>query len=591
MKTNVKIIGSAFRISRTPQGAFAAHRNFPNRAQFDFTVYTRTFLVDHLQPTAPHWNHHRDHWVDAGMGAVETSLKEKRGWFGLFACGLIIGLVLRFYLASFAQMPGHGDSAFYYTVAKNIANGRGPVIDYIVYFFSGLLPLPHYAGDFWNPSASFLIAIPMMLFGKTISFALIAPIMAGIIPAVAGYLAGRYFSSSIKIGVLTGILTFFSPFQVWFSTTTEAIIFAGAFGSISIYFMMKGLKKPKYFFLAAFSSGIANLIRQDDILLLVALVICILLVSTTWKNKIAITLAVISIHFLILSPLMIKNYMEFHALFPPGPARTAFLTTYEDFHSYGKEIDWKTFRATWGILGILSHKWHAAQENLGQVNDFLNPLFTVLFFISLADVLLIHSNRNRLLLLVPASLFAVFEYLFYTVIASFSGPGSLIKSLGILMPFICLIIIDFFANYFRPKFLLVSAIILLSAYGGYQGFKRNYTSTVYYNNAYQEYKIVRSIILDDANQQKINANNITVLARDTWDVYEGTGFKTVMIPNNDIPTIVFVAQHYNARYILLPGQRPQLDKIYNNTTPDPHFTYVASVPNSDMKIFRINYSP
>ena len=106
------------------------------------------------------------------MGVVEKSPDEKRFWLFLFLAGLIAGLVLRFYLASFAQMPGHGDSAFYYTVAKNIASGRGPVIDYIVYFFSGLLPLPHYAGDFWNPSASFLIAIPMILFGRTISSAL-----------------------------------------------------------------------------------------------------------------------------------------------------------------------------------------------------------------------------------------------------------------------------------------------------------------------------------------------------------------------------------------------------------------------------------
>ncbi len=521
------------------------------------------------------------------MGAVETNKKEKQFWFGLFVAGLIAGLILRFYLASFAQMPGHGDSAFYYTVAKNIASGRGPVIDYIVYFFNGLLPLPHYAGDFWNPSASFLIAIPMMLFGKTISSALIAPIAAGIVPAVAGYLAGKYVSASVKIGALTGILTFFSPFQVWFSTTTEAIIFAGAFGAIAIYFMMKGFKEPRFFFLAALFTGLANLIRQDDILLLATLILCVLFASITWKNKLAMMLAVIGIHVLILCPLMVKNYMEFHVLFPPGPAKTAFLTTYEDFHSFGKEIDWKTLRAAWGIMGILSHRWHTAQENLGQVNLFLDSVFTVLFFISFADALLIHRNKNKLSLLIPASLFAIFEYLFYTIIASFSGPGSLIKSLGILMPFICMLIVDFFANYLHTKPLLIGAVILLSVYAGYQGFKRNYTSTVYYNNIYQEYKVVKSIVLDDATQQKIDPNGITILARDTWDVYEGTGFKTVMVPNNDVSTIVLVAQHYNAKYILLPALRPQLDKIYDNATPDPHFTYIASVPNSDMKIFRI----
>ncbi len=524
------------------------------------------------------------------MGVVETDTKEKRFWFWLFVAGLIAGLILRFYLASFAQMPGHGDSAFYYTVAKNIANGRGPVIDYIVYFFSGLLPLPHYAGDFWNPTASYLIVIPMILFGKTIHAALIAPILIGIIPSIAGFFAGKYFSGSIKIGALTGILTFFSPFQVWFSTTTEAIIFAGAFGAVSIYFMMRGFKEPKYFFLAALFTGLANLIRQDDILLLGTLVICILLASTTWKNKFILAAAVIGIHLLVLSPLMVMNYTELHVLFPSGPAKTAFLTTYEDFHSYGKEIDWQTLRATFGILGIISRRWHTAVENLGQVDYFLDPVFVVLFFVSLADALLIHRDKNKLLLLIPASLFAISEYVFYSTIAAFSGPGSLIKSLGILMPFICLLIVDFFANYLRPKSLLIGGTILLSIYAGYQGFQRNQSSTIYYNGVYQEYKVVKSMILNDANQQGINTNDITVLARETWDVYEGTGFKTVMVPNNDVDTIVFVAQHYDARYILLPALRPQLDKIYNNTTPDPRFTLVGSVPNTDMKIFRINFN-
>ncbi|HEY9151402.1 MAG TPA: hypothetical protein VIN60_00845, partial [Anaerolineales bacterium] len=128
-------------------------------------------------------------------------------------------------------------------------------------------------------------------------------------------------------------------------------------------------------------------------------------------------------------------------------------------------------------------------------------------------------------------------------------------------------------------------------YAGYRGFQENYTSTIYYNGIYQEYKVVKSIIVDDASKQGMDIHNITMLARDTWDVYEGTGFKTIMVPNNDINTIVFIAQHYDARYILLPALRPQLDKIYNNTTPDPRFTYIASLPNTDMKIFRINFSP
>ena len=506
--------------------------------------------------------------------------------------GLLLGLILRFYLASFARTPGHGDSAFYYTVAKNIALGRGPVIDYIVYFFSGLSPLPHYAGDFWNPSASFLIAIPMLIFkSASINIALIAPIVFGIIPAIVGYLAGRKISGSVSTGALVGLLTFFSPFQVWYSVSTEAIIFSGAFGALAIYFMMKGDESPRNFLIAALFTGLANLIRQDNILLLGTLGICILISSMPLKSKLLIGGAVIGIHLLVLSPLLIKNYSELHAFFPPGPAKTAFLTTYEDFHSYNKEIDWPALRATFGIKEIIVRRLHTAWENLPQLDYFLDPILTWLFLASLAGMIFLRRDWGKLRMLLPVFLFFIFEYLFYSFIASFSGPGSLIKSLGALMPFICFVIVDFAAQYIKSKSMLTGAIILLAAYCGYLGFQKNYSSTIYYNGIYETYKIVKSDIEADAAKRGVPEADIIIMARATWDVNEATGFKTVMVPNNDINTIVFVAKHYNAHYILLPAERPQLEKIYNGLTPDPHFQYVTSIPDSDLKIFWIDFNP
>jgi hypothetical protein len=519
------------------------------------------------------------------MGQVTESRREKRFWIILLLAGLVAGLALRFYLASFARTPGHGDSAFYYTVATNIVNGRGPVIDYIVYFFDGLLPLPHYAGDFWNPIAAFLIAIPIRLLGKNIQSALVAGIVAGIVPAGVGYLAGKRLSNSVAVGALTGILTFFSPFQVWFSVSTEAIIFGGAFGSIALYLMMKADGSPGRFLLAAVFTGLANLIRQDNVLLLGTLEICILLASLTWKKKLTIAAAAVLVHLLVLSPLLVENYTQLHLIFPSGPGKTAFLTTYEDFHSFGKRIDWYTLRATWGLQGILKRRLHTASENLGQVNYFLDPVLTGLCLIALVDFAVVQRRLSALRPLLPAFLFAIMEYLFYSFIASFSGPGSLIKSLGTLMPFICLLIVSFFSRYLRAKWVLILTIVALSIYSGYQGFERNYISTEYYNGVYEQYASVKSIILQDAQGRGFNQAAVTVMARDTWDVYEGTGFKSVMVPNNDIPTILFVARHYDAHYLLLPAPREQLDKIYKGTGPDPRFHLLGSVPGSPMKVF------
>jgi len=64
-----------------------------------------------------------------------------------------------------------------------------------------------------------------------------------------------------------------------------------------------------------------------------------------------------------------------------------------------------------------------------------------------------------------------------------------------------------------------------------------------------------------------------------------------MVPNNNLNTIIFIAQHYNAYYILLPAKRPRLDLIYDFTRPDPRFRFVADIPNSNLKIFWMDFNP
>jgi hypothetical protein len=293
----------------------------------------------------------------------------------------------------------------------------------------------------------------------------------------------------------------------------------------------------------------------------------------------------------MLSPLLVENYAQLHQVFPSGPGKTAFLTTYEDFHAYNKRTDWYTLRATWGIQGILKRRLHTARENLGQVEYFMDPALAWLTVAALVDVALVQRRFARLRPLIPVATFALLEYLFYTFVAAFSGPGSLIKCLGALMPFFCLVIVDALLLRIKSTPLALGLVLLVSAYSAHQGFTRNVASATYYNEIYDNYRYVRTAVRQDARLHGTKAADITLMARDTWDVFEGTGFKTVMIPNNDLETILEVARHYGVDYMLLPAPRKALEDIYLGTTPDPHFEYVASVPATDWSLFRLNLSP
>jgi hypothetical protein len=555
-------------------------------------------LVDNFQSSASHRIDHRDHWIDAGMGVVKDKFTENehinqktKVWNGIFTAGLIAGLILRLYLATNAHTPGHGDPAFYYTVAKNIVDGRGFVIDYVVYFFEGLVPITHYSNDFWNPLTSILLSIPMRFLGKSVFNALLASIAISLVPALVANLASKKFSGLYSVAAFAGVLTFFAPYQIWVSVTTDSNIFFGAFGALTLYLTIRGFEKPRYFLLAAIGSGLAHFTRQDGILLLLALEASILFAPIAWKEKAYFCLGAAGIHLAVLSPLLIKNYITLHAFLPKGPSSTMFLTTYEDFHAYGKTLSWQTYHAAWGIKGILENKIHVAVGNLGTLNSFLDPVLTLFTLIGLVDIVFIQRKIEKIRFLLPVVFFAGLEYFFYSFIASFSGPGSLPKSLAILIPFIAVVILDLFDRYLRIKPLLILFSIALIAYSGYKGYLLNYQYNSYYNTIYKSYASIRNVILQDANQRAENSGNIVVMARDVWDVYEGMGFKAVMIPNNDLDTIYFVAQHYKAEYLILPAPRQALQPIFTGEKTDPRFTWIANIPGTDFKLFRIQLGP
>jgi hypothetical protein len=83
--------------------------------------------------------------------------------------------------------------------------------------------------------------------------------------------------------------------------------------------------------------------------------------------------------------------------------------------------------------------------------------------------------------------------------------------------------------------------------------------------------------------------SIIVMIHNPWHYYEATTFRTMMIPNNDLDTILAVANSYQATHLILPAPRPALEAIYNGDITDPHLEYLATVEGQ--KIYRFHFNP
>lgn len=98
-------------------------------------------------------------------------------------------------------------------------------------------------------------------------------------------------------------------------------------------------------------------------------------------------------------------------------------------------------------------------------------------------------------------------------------------------------------------------------------------------------------ILDSQTRSKTAQDEIVIMTRNPWEVYHTTKYKCVQIPNDGLETIVEVAKRYKATFLLLPAPRMALEDIYDETTRDDRFQFVAAVRDvkgdSPLKLFRI----
>ena len=85
-------------------------------------------------------------------------------WFGLIVMG---GFVVRLVLAALAPHPGIADPNHYYNLARNLAAGRGFVIDYIWQYHDPPLTVTHPI-DYWMPLPGVWPAIGIKLLGKSL---------------------------------------------------------------------------------------------------------------------------------------------------------------------------------------------------------------------------------------------------------------------------------------------------------------------------------------------------------------------------------------------------------------------------------------
>jgi hypothetical protein len=509
-----------------------------------------------------------------------TDVKKRRN---LIILVLLIAFVLRLGLALSVTHPGHGDFAFYTTLAENIAAGRGFVIDYIWHYLTKTTSITHGATDFWMPMASIIISGFMILFGKSLLMALLPSILFGLGLSVLVYLWSRYFSESEFVSLAAAGLALFLPMLFTFSLLTDSTIYYVFFVTACFLFLAKAQAKSSYFLLAAVFAGLSHLTRQDGLFLVPVILLMILLSSLKWPKKVWLVVGAIVIYLAILSPIWITNLQIYGQPLPPGPNKTMFIIAPEDVNSYARVFNWQTYSA-WGLGNIIRAKIQTGLNNIKTLYDTAGSLVLILSLVGLVELALNKSRRSRWRPYLPPVLFGAIIYLFYSVIASIpSAGGAFGKSILSICPFMVIVACEVVDRHFALRKIAVIVIVLSGLFFMGHGIFLS-GKLISSNNRLSRQLNEVKIFLDT---QLSSGQETIIMTRNPWEVYYSTHYRAIQIPDDDLETIYEVASRYKANYLLLPAPRLALKDIYTGSAPDPRFEKVADIPESEMKLFRI----
>ncbi len=529
---------------------------------------------------------------------------------------LAMGLLARGVTAAFFDQPGYIDAAYYYDVAKNIATGHGFTEDFILTYLTPAASVVHPSNLYWMPLASLVIVPFFLVFGVSWHVAQIpSVVLSGSLPLLAYWLGWEYAPSrrcALGAALLTLCAGFYYP--LYFVFTDNFGIYAWAAG-LALILLGQGMQgNSRRFALAGLWIGLAHLARPDAPLLLV--IALLIFAASRWRARQqkgdaadappalpwSALVGLFALYLLVMTPWFLRNLLVAGAIVPPGGAKTIWLTTYNDFFSYGKDISLQSYLA-WGWGNILLSKLHALWQNGFAILAILE--FAPAPFAAIGLWRLRREARAW-----PFLLYLLLLYLGLSLLFTFpSQRGTLLHSFIPLLPFLSLAtvlgldgVIDWLARRHPGpraqqraagrRSVYLAATILLSAVLSIVIIVSNART---WDNTYHLYQQAGRIIAHYQSAGAQNGQNApesalpVVMVSDPPDYYLATGQHAIALPDQDIAVILQVADRYSATYLLLETLHSQAqDALWNGDEHSPRLALLWSTPTA--RLYRINAS-
>ena len=502
---------------------------------------------------------------------------------------LIIGLLLRLPLLHWVKYPGWGDYAFYYTVARNLAMGRGFIIDYIWHFLYLPPQVTHYSNDYWMPMTSIVMAIPMSILGSSLQVGAFTSAGVGTLLGCLAYWLAREHGRSSFVALSAAAYTLVFTPLLTYSLLTDTPVYYAFFAGLAFLFLSRSARHPASYrplLLAGVLVGFTHLTRQDGVLLIILL----LFIAGVYGERARVRRVGVALlaYGITLLPWLVLNQIYLGHPWTSGTMRTLFFRSYADMYAYKRVIDWHYY-LSWGWGNILRSKLHAFLFNAHTFYSYLPFFMWALIVVGgiMGIQQWIHRERRIPHLYIWPFCHGFLLYVFYTLFFTFPGiQGGFLRSSMFLLPFLAIFVAETIERYITPPRAARIFVVVTFLFMAYYGVRAAHRMVL--SNARAGEGIARIIPLLEEEQNR--GQEVVLMTIAPWEFHAVTGVKTVQIPTEDREAIYELALRYGVTHLVLPGKRDRFDALYRGEETDPRFLFWRRVPDSPMKLYRLRSS-
>ncbi len=500
--------------------------------------------------------------------------------------GTFVVLLVRLWFGRQMSFCGTPDSCSYLALAKSLSNHHGFTENFLYDFQLDNLRLPTHGIEYWLPGTSFFLLLAKPFGGVTLHSSIVISTLAGVLLAMAAWRIAVDYSGNRRIACASYLLCLVMP-PLWIGSITpdSALFYAAAVAWFLALFRVR-FRSYTEDALSLLCLIVANLIRNDLILLLIPVLVVLWLRSRTAEKRgasPAYCVLVLAGFFGAMIPMHLIDLAVLGKAFPTGTSKVLYMNDLSDMSKYNQPATLQSFLSV-GVARLIKIRVAAFPLIVHRV-VFLLIGFAAIFL----PVLALRRERDEGASapeFAGGAAFAVTVILVYSFVLPAIGSFSALRSFGALLP-LCAVLaiagIRRISDSSRTAAWVAGASVLFYFIAGTMEDRR----TVPEMNAIGDKDRLVAAFLS-AHGAGPEAGSV-VMTGDPAQFSETTSYAAVPLPENGLAAARQAADQFGAGYVLVDTDKLKgtLDEVRSTLEP----TDMTAVPETHIVVATLSRAP